>query len=76
MSKRLIAHVLPDDGSNYNRAKVYWDSEWREYRTRFYENGVYLGESCDSFTDDKADALATAKAEVQRMEDRRKASVT
>ena len=41
-------------------ARVYRDSEWDEYITKYYQDGVYI--DGDSHTDDKQDALVTAKA--------------
>lgn len=41
--------------------KILWDSDWEEYIVRFYKDGVYMAES-DYYTDDKEDALDTAKA--------------
>jgi len=49
MSKKLIA--------TFNHCKVYFDSEWAEYRITGLERkaeGIY-------FTDDRDDAIATAK---------------
>lgn len=44
-------------------AKVQWSAEWQEYRVRFYKHAEYQSEA-DYFTDDKADALGTAHAEI------------
>ena len=45
----------------YNKmTKVYYHSDFREYRTKFYVDGAHLTEG-DSFTDDKTDAMDTAK---------------
>jgi hypothetical protein len=41
-------------------ARVYRDSEWNEYRVRILRNGHPLT-ALDYHTDDKADALDTAK---------------
>jgi len=64
MSKKLIAVVASDAGPSGGRAKVYRDSEWNEYRVRYYVGERYLGESADSFHDDKDDAIGTAKLQV------------
>jgi hypothetical protein len=48
-------------------AKVYRDADWDEFRTKFFREGVHMGEACDSFTDDKSDAINTARSEVNRM---------
>lgn len=44
-------------------AKVYYDSEWQEYRVRLYLDDT-LEATADYFTSDKKDALDTAKAMV------------
>ena len=41
-------------------AKVYWSSLLQEYVVKFYKAGFHLIDS-DYFTDDKDDALGTAK---------------
>ena len=41
-------------------AKVYRDTDWNEYRVKFFECGIHQVES-DYHTDDKDDALDTAK---------------
>lgn len=42
-------------------AKVYRDVEWQEYRVKFYDvENNHLVEA-DYFTDDKEDAILTAK---------------
>lgn len=47
--------------TNGNReARVYRDSEWEEYRTVFYVDGVKQ-QNADHHTDDKQDAFATAE---------------
>jgi hypothetical protein len=40
--------------------KVFKDSEWEEYRARFYRGGQ-LVEAEDYHTDDKEDAIGTAR---------------
>lgn len=40
-------------------ARVYRDSEWNEYRVRFFRGGKYES-AADYHTDDKQDALDTA----------------
>jgi hypothetical protein len=54
-----------DDGDNY--AVVYRDAEYDEFRVKFYKAGKYIGDKADYHTDDKADAVGTAKAELKRM---------
>lgn len=51
--------VFKTDGDS-DFAKVYYDSEWQEYVVKFYEGGKYIPEA-DYFTDDKDDAIGTAK---------------
>lgn len=43
------------------QAKVFRDSEWREFRVKFYRDGAYLQEA-DYHTDDKSDAQHTARS--------------
>lgn len=43
-----------------SEAKVYWDSSLSEYTVKFYVGGSYRKNS-DYFTDDKQDAMGTAK---------------
>ena len=47
-------------------AKVYRDSEWGEYRVRFYRAGQHL-QNADYHTDDKEDAHDTARGQLERM---------
>jgi hypothetical protein len=57
MARRKIAEF-----SNGNRmTKVYRDSQWDEYRVTLYVDNAKV-DGADSHTDDKADAMATAKA--------------
>jgi hypothetical protein len=46
MKKRLIKTI--------NDCKIYWDAEFQEYSIKVYKDFVY-------FTDDKKDAVDTAK---------------
>lgn len=62
MARKLI-HTAT---AGKHTAKVYRDAEWNEYRTRFYVDGV-LNAEADAFTTDKADALQSAQAIVDRM---------
>lgn len=48
-------------------AKVYYDPEWEEYQTKFFEDGKDLGEDVMHHTDDKNDAINTAEAELKFM---------
>jgi hypothetical protein len=53
-----------EDGPHH--AKVYKDSEYGEYRVKYFNNGKHLPDA-DSFHDDAEDAHGTAKAELKRM---------
>jgi len=57
--KRIHTETLGD-----KTAKVYRDSEWQEWRVRLYIRGE-LHAPADYFTDDKADAIATAAVMVR-----------
>lgn len=46
-------------------AKVYHDTEWSEYRVKFYLNGIWQV-NADYHTEDRQDALDTARAQLQR----------
>lgn len=47
-------------------AKIYRDTEWQEYRVKFYREGQHL-QNADYHTDDKQDAIDTAHGQLQRM---------
>ena len=47
-------------------AKVYRDSEWQEYRVKFYDTDGQHFTNADYHTDDKEDALTTARACLER----------
>ena len=52
------------------KAKIYYNSEYSEYKVLFFnEDGIKLPDS-DYFTDDKQDALDTAQLQLQFMVDR------
>ena len=44
----------------HGRTRVYWDSQWEEYRVKLWQGGK-RAEGADYHTDDKQDALDTAK---------------
>lgn len=72
MTKRLMAIVesSSDDGPYRARAKVYRDTEWNEWRVRYYHGEEllsYLGAEADSFHDDQADAMGTAEMQVRQL---------
>ena len=52
------------DGPHH--AKVYKDTEWGEYRVKYFKNGKHLPKA-DSHHDDADDAHGTAKHELKRM---------
>lgn len=45
-------------------AKVYRDSEWQEYRVKFYVAGTHM-DAADYHTDDREDAMDTAKVAIE-----------
>jgi hypothetical protein len=46
-------------------AKVYHDTDWSEYRVKFYIQGQHH-QDADYHTEDRLDALDTARAQLQR----------
>lgn len=72
MTKRLIAVVDSSDadGPYKARARVYRDTEWDEWRVRYYHGDQllsYMGEESDSFHGDQADAIGTAEQQVKSL---------
>lgn len=63
--KKLI-HKHEPEGSIHT-AKVYYNSDDKEYQTHFYKNGKHMGEGPVNYTDNKEDAIGTAKAGVDHM---------
>ena len=65
MTVRLVSRVLnaSDAGRNQCWAKVYFDTEFEEYRVKFYRHAEYIGSEADYHTDDKSDAINTARAQ-------------
>ena len=63
MSRRIVARVDGPEGSGLN-AVVRRDSEWDEFVVTFYRNGAAVP-LANYYTDDKADALGTAKADME-----------
>lgn len=61
-----VTHYAGEDGVKYQTkgdvrcAKVYRDAEWNEYRVKFFTNGFHQSRA-DYHTDDKQDAIDTAK---------------
>ena len=56
-----LRKVHPDIRVADRRCSVYWDSEWEEFIVHLFENGV-KNEGASYHTDDKNDAIETAKA--------------
>jgi hypothetical protein len=59
--KKVFETQTPD---NSHKAIVVRDSEWQEFRVRFYENGQWL-KKADYHTDEKQDAIDTAQTYVR-----------
>ena len=62
MTLRLINTIEADNST----AKVYRDSDWNEYRVKFFIDGVHQVDA-DYHTDDKADAISTAESIVKQL---------
>jgi hypothetical protein len=65
MAMKLITRVLDSCDASINQcwAKVYRDSEYEEFVVKFYRHAEYVGSAADYFTNDKSDALVTAKTQ-------------
>ena len=61
--KMKLIHTLTHTES-VTTFKTYWDSVYKEYVTKVRTNNKHI-ENCDNFTDDKEDAIDTAKAMAQ-----------
>lgn len=61
MALKLLRGIYAGD----YMAKIYRDSEWNEYRVKFYVKGVHQKDG-DFHTDDKEDAFATAGGQLDR----------
>lgn len=48
-----------------NTAKVYWNSDDKEWVVKFFKNGLHVVDA-DYFTNDKDDAEVTAKSEIKK----------
>ncbi len=59
MAKRLIDKFFNDELEE--RSSIYYDPEWQEFVVKFWQHGEYQA-NADYFTNDKADAILTAKA--------------
>lgn len=62
MARRKIATFENES----DKAIVYRDPDWNEYRVVFYRDGVKLPDA-NYYTGDKEDAMSTAQHEVERM---------
>ena len=62
---RKINHI-EGTATNGDRVHVntYYDRDWNEYVSKLFVNGMHQ-EPADNHTDDKQDALGTAKAMLQ-----------
>ena len=61
---KRIAHFHVSTGQN---AKVYRDTDWQEYRVKFYDEAGQHLTNADYHTDSKEDAESTARAQLQMM---------
>ena len=64
---RDAARIVQQETRGNLRAKIYYDPEYQEFVVKFFDGGRYLGDAKDYFTNDKDDAVGTARAELQRM---------
>lgn len=70
MSKyRKVYHYSQEGATGVWSSKVYYSNEHGEYEVRFYDRGEIMG-SATYHTNDKQDAIDTAKAEVARLVER------
>lgn len=62
MAKRKIYVAMLNQSINgvLHEARVYFDSDFDEYTTRFYHSDVLQADQ-DYFTDDRDDAIGTAR---------------
>lgn len=56
--------LVGKESSGSNEARIYWNSDDREFTVKLYKNGVYQ-KGADYFSDDKSDAYGTAKQMVK-----------
>lgn len=62
MATRIVTRIVDDTTTEHQRhAKIVYDPEWQEYRVKQYVHAELVG---TYHTDDKNDALATARAYV------------
>jgi hypothetical protein len=60
-----IGKIISQNNGHVRRAYVSKRNEWGEYRVKLYIDGKYQ-QNADYFTDDKGDAVQTARAMVER----------
>lgn len=65
MANKLISVVMGDSGKC--SAKVYFDADLEEYTVKAFRNNVLVAD-VDYFTDDKGDAMGTARSMVDQMD--------
>jgi hypothetical protein len=58
--------IVSKHGDGKHTAKVYKDSDWDEYRVKFFKDGKHVGEDGDYHTDDLDDAKSTAESQIKR----------
>ena len=63
--RRVYLEVITQ---NQTKVKVFWDSEWQEYIVRTYIEAVLVPDY-DYFTEDRDDAIDTAKVILQGYRD-------
>lgn len=66
MARRLIATIGQDKAAPLMVAKVYRDPDTYGFVVRFYKDGTRYLSRADYETDDRDDALSTARLEVRR----------
>jgi len=63
MSKRLIETITSNDKTII--IKIKYDNDYQEYKNEYFEKGIY-NEARTNYTDNKQDAIGTAKMEINR----------
>lgn len=59
--------IVSKHGEGQHTAKVYKDSDWNEYRVKYFKDGNHVGEDADYHSDDLDDAKSTADTELSHM---------
>jgi hypothetical protein len=65
-AKRIVHKYEPTHEKGHT-AKVYRDPENNEYQVHFFKHGKSLGEGPVHYTDDKDDAIGTAKLQTDKL---------